>query len=246
MSSFSELAEAFCAVEDGVAEAGCANAFGFPGNKARCVVVGPSGSGKTEWLCRAIATASIRCNHLLVCTKTPDQAKYRLLRALCKRIADKLEIAPFCEFFTSAADLPDLDKLAEVDATEPRQRVVIFDDLIGSDREQSDTLTAWFARARHLPTTSLYLLMQAANVRHLPTELQNNASHWLLFPGHPRTNAAVYEAAGGGVVDRHDFDKLCRLVRGLRHGFVAIDVSEADKHKRFLVNGDSVVNWARL
>jgi hypothetical protein len=132
-------------------------------------IVGPSGSGKTNALLTYIKLTNDKFYEIIIfsggSTKEP-------LYEYLETHMDGVELID---------DVNELPKLEDLDITDTRPKLIVFDDWINLDNKHKKIIQHWFNAGRKYHYTIINL---SQNIVDIPLQIRRNTNVWILFKLH--------------------------------------------------------------
>lgn len=165
----------------------------FPTNM-RILLVSPSGGGKTNLLMKFLIGDDedeqlIYYEEIYIFTRTPEQKKYKALDEIYTEIAEKNQIEPFHTISNGA--IPEVSSY-----TKDKAKIVIFDDMLGSDSKTMKIIKDYFTFGRHQNFYAIFFLSQS--YYDVPTLIRKNCNYFGIFNLSQKreVNAILYDHPG--------------------------------------------------
>jgi len=129
----------------------------------RLLAIGPSGSGKTNNILALIHRMSGTFSKIIICCRSAGEPLYEYLQ---QQIPDGLEMHEI----KTADDIPNLP-------AEKTPTLIIFDDLVNSDKNIQNKITEYFIRGRKKDISCCYLTQSYFKT---PKTIRQNCSYIML------------------------------------------------------------------
>jgi len=148
-----------------------------PHQPFRWLLSGLSGCGKTNCVVCPILQGNIKFDKLYLCTKSPDQDKYRFLIKWCNTIKEKVkethgsdvDVIEICE------DVSQIPHVQELDPT--IVNLMIFDDLL-LEADPENKIESYFIRGRHTNANCIYM---SQSYYKTPKKIRENCTYFSIF-----------------------------------------------------------------
>lgn len=194
----------------------------FP-NVIRGGIFGPSGCGKTNVLIQILMEINTYSN-IYLCTKTPDQDKYKSLRNIIDLCNEKLKGKTVIGFKTL---LP--SELQEPEEIEPHS-IIIFDDILTDPQEK---IATYFLRGRHYNISSFYLAQTYSKVQ--KQCIRDNFNYIIIFKQDMRNLRHIFENHTTDLTFEK-FKEMCNSCWNEEYGFLVIDKECKNKNEVYKKN----------
>lgn len=198
----------------------------FP-NLIRCLISGPSGGGKTNLLLTLLCNENgLRFKNVYLCSKTIDQAKYKVLDEILNPLQD---INLFtCGEATSFVTPEDIEE----------NSIVIFDD-VNSCAEQ-ELIKQFFTRGRHKVVDMFFLIQSYASAK--KQNLRDNCNFIILFKQDKLNLKHVFDNHVIGDMKFEKFIEICNECWKEKFGFLVIDKESIPENGRYRCGMDRYIS----
>ena len=145
----------------------------MPNDFFRLLIVGPSGSGKTNLLMHLLFKPLIYYDKIVLYAKNLEQHYYREMIRRFEKIAEKLGVELQDLLQASNQEVADIEAVPHDDG----QKVVIFDDYICSQQDQS-SIAKYFIGGRHKKVSVIYL---SQSYFRIPKDCRLNCNFYIVY-----------------------------------------------------------------
>jgi hypothetical protein len=185
----------------------------MPSKTFRMLLVGPSGSGKSNLLINFLLKF-IDYDKLYVYSPHLHQDCYKKL----KHVLECVENETGEQILTMEANLDDM--VSPEDLNPHMQNVIVFDDLILSNKESQRKMTEMFVRGRHANCSCFYLSQMYHKI---PRDIRLNSTHLCIFDVCNKREMSLLATELNTCMPRDEFINMYNLCTQEPFDFMYID-----------------------